>query len=89
MGYITVLIAIIVFLCVIFQKDEEECVAEIVIKDVKQPKPTKQKDPIKEQAQKQLVILGISATEAKQMLKDLECNSVEEYISESMKRVKI
>ena len=58
-----------------------------VSKPVKKVKPAP--DPLIGEAKDILVTMGYSATESKKMLEGISASTVEEYINEAMKRVKI
>ena len=69
---------------------------EIAIKPTKtktkKKKETKAKpkaDPIVNEAKKQLMMFGHTATEAKEMLKGLNASTTQDYVNQALRKVKI
>jgi len=95
MGYVTVIVCIVIIVLVVCKELTTKEPEPIVTFSFDVPKNNKKKsvraqpDPIKQSAKNILVSFGYTATEAKKMLQPLNCGTIDQYVNEAMKKVKI
>jgi len=97
MGYVTVVVCIVIVVLVTIKELTTKEPEPVITFNFDTPKCNKKKknsvraqsDPIKKSAKNVLISFGYTATEAKKMLQPLSCGTVDQYVNQAMKKVKI
>ena len=96
MGYVTVIMCIVIMVLVVYKELTTKEPEPVITFSFEKPKYNKKKnsvksqsDPIKQSAKNVLISFGYTATEAKKMLQPLSCGTVDQYVNQAMKKVKI